>query len=493
MNEEVQKKAPVVEGDATAAVPAVIPSSVSGPSDEGKDLPSSVSGPSDEGKDEDDKRTDMEKILERLNALEKENKLLKEERDDKKKTYFSYAAKDLYDSLNDLQVSLRDRVRLNVQEARDRATDSMSSGMVHFDKMKFDIQPWVEAAARSRNIDPAIILAAIPKKKRQLSAAVVTFLLLPTCLFSTVVWLLLALFVDKSRLMLSLFVLYAVHMYFDRAHEHGSKPSAWVRGNIFWKYLCNYFPCLLIKQNPDTVFDPEGIYMFGYHPHGIISIGCFVNFGTAATGCEQMFPGIKIRPATLEMNFFIPFWRELLHRLGAISVSAESIQNVLNKGPGNAVLIVPGGASESLDSKPGTHSLTLNKRQGFFRIALQNGAFLVPIYSFGENDLYEQAPNDVGSPLRRFQNLLLKNLGFAMPFFSGAGSSGVALPMNPIPSRVPIITIVGDPIPCPLIENPTQEDIQAIKVKYIEKLQEIFTQFADVYAPTRKQDLEILK
>ncbi|CAM9325758.1 unnamed protein product [Ectocarpus fasciculatus] len=312
-------------------------------------------------------------------------------------------------------------------------------------------------------------------------------------MFTTLLWLVLGIFVDKSRVLITLLVMYMIYMRYDRAHENGSKPSEWLRGHVFWKYLCSYFPCLLIKQNPDTVFDPNGRYMFGYHPHGIISIGCFVNFGTEATGCSEMFPGIRIRPATLEMNFFIPFWREIIQRLGAISVSAESIENVLRKGPGSAVMVVPGGAAESLDSRPGTHSLTLNKRQGFFRIALQHGAYLVPIYSFGENDLYEQAPNEAGSPLRRIQDNLLKYMGFAMPFFSGAGSSGVSLPMNPIPSRVPVITIVGDPIPCPLIENPTQEDIQAIKVKYIEKLQEIFTQFADVYAPKRKKDLEIVK
>lgn len=439
-------------------------------------------------------KASVEELLAKIRLLENENKELKKKQQNQ---YFKIAAQDLYDSLHEFQATLRERVRLNVQENMGSVRDGMAARIEHVGKnvtkLKFDIQPWVEAAAKSRKIDAEVIMAAIPQRKRQLFAAVITFLLLPSSLFLSLLLIFVGLFLDKSRVMISLFVIYVIYIQFDQAHEKGSKPSNRIRRHIFWKYLCNYFPCLLIKQNPDTVFDPNGLYMFGYHPHGIISIGCFVNFGTEATGCSEMFPGIKIRPATLAMNFFVPFWRELVMRLGAISVSAHSITNVLKQGPGNAVLIVPGGAAESLDSKPGTHSLTLNKRQGFFRIALQHGASLVPIYSFGENDLYEQAPNEEGSSLRRIQDTLLKYLGFAMPFFSGAGSSGVAVPMNPVPSRVPVITIVGDPIPCPLIENPTQGDIDTIKIKYIEKLQEIFNQFADVYAPKRTMDLEIVK
>ena len=152
-----------------------------------------------------------------------------------------------------------------------------------------------------------------------------------------------------------------------------------------------------------------------------------------------------------------------------------------------------GGAAEALDSRPGKHSLTLQRRQGFFRIALQHGASLVPIYSFGENDLYDTMNNDEGSFVRKIQNIFLKYAGFATPFFSGAGSTGASLPMNPVPARKPVVTVIGDPIPCELIEHPTADDINKIKALYIAKLQEIFVQFADKYAPERSGELEINK
>ena len=39
---------------------------------------------------------------------------------------------------------------------------------------------------------------------------------------------------------------------------------------------------------------------------------------------------------------------------------------------------------------PDTTDLVLKKRKGFVRIAIETGAALVPIFVFGENDLYYQ-------------------------------------------------------------------------------------------------------
>lgn len=228
------------------------------------------------------------------------------------------------------------------------------------------------AAAQSRGLAESAIAYA-PPRRRQLISCILTFLLLPMSMLTTGILILLAIFVDKSRILGLLLTLYFTYIYFDKAHETGAKPWREFKTWSFWKSLSNYFPVVLLKQNPETVFDPKEKYMFGYHPHGIISVGCFVNFAADANGTSEMFPGITIKPATLQANFFIPFWREIILRLGVISVSAKSLNNELSKGGGSAVLVVPGGAAEALDAHPGTHSLTLNRRSGFFRIALQHG------------------------------------------------------------------------------------------------------------------------
>ena len=93
------------------------------------------------------------------------------------------------------------------------------------------------------------------------------------------------------------------------------------------------------------------------------------------------------RTATLALNFFAPVWREYIMSLGLISASAASIASVLSRG--GCVILVPGGAAEAMLSQPGdVYTLFLRKRRGYARLALEHGATLVPVFSFGENELY---------------------------------------------------------------------------------------------------------
>lgn len=54
------------------------------------------------------------------------------------------------------------------------------------------------------------------------------------------------------------------------------------------------------------------------------------------------------------------------------------------------VSIVLGGAEEALDAHPDNFDLKLSTRRGFVRLALRQGASLVPVYHFGETSIYNQ-------------------------------------------------------------------------------------------------------
>ena len=72
----------------------------------------------------------------------------------------------------------------------------------------------------------------------------------------------------------------------------------------------------------------------------------------------------------------------------------------------------PGGAREALDARPGPNDLTLGSRYGFVRVALQHGAHLIPVFTVGENDLYQQAlPNPPGSLIRWVQDSMMQVCG----------------------------------------------------------------------------------
>ena len=60
--------------------------------------------------------------------------------------------------------------------------------------------------------------------------------------------------------------------------------------------------------------------------------------------------------------------------LGGCDVSKDSIAYVATKeGGGNAVVLVVGGAEESLEARPGAYNLTLKRRKGFVKLALRTG------------------------------------------------------------------------------------------------------------------------
>ena len=42
-------------------------------------------------------------------------------------------------------------------------------------------------------------------------------------------------------------------------------------------------------------------------------------------------------------------------------------------GPGNAAVLLPGGAAEALEARPGSLTLHIKKRKGFIKAALRNG------------------------------------------------------------------------------------------------------------------------
>lgn len=382
--------------------------------------------------------------------------------------------------------------RLREQLAtKERRTDVFQS-IVEFRESLLERLDWRSLQQSAQQLQKMLRTPEVPRRKRQAFAAALPFATLPLAYLLTLVLVWVALFRDQTRLVLVALVIYFGHIATDASSERGGRPKAWLKSHWLWRHMADYFPVELRKMNPETEFPADATYLFGYHPHGIISVGCFVNFATSATGFPSLFPGLQIHLGTLAFNLKVPFFREWLLRMGIISVSAPSIRHVLRRGPGSAVVIVPGGAAESLDARPGAHELTLQRRNGFFRIALQHGVHLVPVYSFGENELYEVPTT---TRIRWFQESMMRWVGYTMPVYMGAGCASTAAqatPLNPVPRRHPVITIVGDPIACEQIADPSQEQIDDLKSRYIERLKEIFDRFADQYAPSREGDLRIV-
>ncbi|XP_042150127.1 2-acylglycerol O-acyltransferase 2-A-like [Ixodes scapularis] len=211
--------------------------------------------------------------------------------------------------------------------------------------------------------------------------------------------------------------------------------------------------------------------------------GAFGNFATEGTGFSELFPNIRPHLLVLKGQFRFPIHRDLLLSTGICASTPKSIDFILGakqQDKGNAAVLVVGGAIEVLDAHPGSYRLYLSRRKGFVRKALQHGSSLVPVLSFGENELFVQASNPEGTLLRRCQAWLTRRLGFAPPIFHGRGVFQYSYGW--LPFRKPVVTVVGAPLEVAKIEDPSDEEVDALHEKYTIALSRLFEDHKDLYA-----------
>ncbi|KAJ9050679.1 diacylglycerol O-acyltransferase 1 [Entomophthora muscae] len=257
-------------------------------------------------------------------------------------------------------------------------------------------------------LDFAPLCIPMPRRLQTLAVLIQFTLLFQSLAFT--------MFVIVNPFMWPITAIYFVYMHFDRSYENGGRPSKWFRNLPLWHYLAAYFPVTLHREQE---LDSSRKYILGYHPHGILSSGAVAAFATDALGVEDLFPGIQIHLLGMETFFRIPFYRDIAVLLGCSSVSKTSIKNILSKGPGKACLIVVGGAQEALLTKPELSDLVIKDRRGFVRMAMTTGADLVPVFGFGENQIFDQAVPKEGSIFKKFQDKVKSSFGFTFPYFYG--------------------------------------------------------------------------
>ncbi|XP_069920961.1 2-acylglycerol O-acyltransferase 2 [Oryctolagus cuniculus] len=266
-------------------------------------------------------------------------------------------------------------------------------------------------------------------------------------------------------------VLYATWWYLDRDKpRQGGRRSEVFRRGVIWKYMKDYFPVSLVKT---AELDPSRNYIAGFHPHGVLAAGAFLNLCTESTGFSSLFPGIRPHLMMLTLWFRAPFFRDYIMSGGLVTSEKGSADHILSrKGGGNLLAIIVGGAQEALDARPGAYTLLLRNRKGFIRLALVHGAALVPIFSFGENDLFDQVENSSGSWLRCVQNWLHGIMGVSFPLFHGRGVFQYSFGL--MPYRRPITTVVGKPIEVQKTLHPSEEEVDRLHQRYIKELCNLF-------------------
>nr|CAD7434093.1 unnamed protein product [Timema monikensis] len=274
---------------------------------------------------------------------------------------------------------------------------------------------------------------------------------------------------------------YLSWMWLDRKTPHqGGRRIEWVRKLKWWTYYRDYFPLKFVKTSD---LDAGRNYLFCIIPHGVLCFGGFGCFATDAYNLSQEFPGIRFISVTLNMNMFMPLVRDFLMALGFCSVSPESLNHLLdNPEGGNAPCLVVGGATESLYSQPGSYHVVIKRRKGFVKLALQNGASLVPVVVFGETELYHQVQR---SWLRKLQEVFKKYTAAVPLIINGRGFFQSSFGLIPRQRRLTVVS--GKPIHVDKQSEASQEQIDELHERFVNEFSSLFEEEKHKYIENAEQ------
>eukprot|EP01113_Clastostelium_recurvatum_P032351 TRINITY_DN4143_c0_g1_i4.p1 TRINITY_DN4143_c0_g1~~TRINITY_DN4143_c0_g1_i4.p1 ORF type:complete len:384 (-),score=119.36 TRINITY_DN4143_c0_g1_i4:1012-2055(-) len=281
--------------------------------------------------------------------------------------------------------------------------------------------------------------------------------------------------------------------------RHWPEFQSWI--GALWKSFAKILPITVMKLAPDETYASPRKFMFGYHPHGVL----FYGPGVLATNWAEFFPGTICCNLMSSMVFVCPIFRQFCLWIGCIPATAQAARAAVND-YGSSLAVIPGGLAEMMmaDSRPRTPTITedeiakngankidsqgtmtdeaegeekdkftvtadkrkevvlfLKNRKGFVRLAMQLGLDLVPVFTHGELELYNQL--QWGLPQR-----LGLSRKFKVPITLVWGHKLF------LPFRRPLTVVVGHPIPVEKVENPTPEQVAELHGKYVAALRSMF-------------------
>jgi len=217
---------------------------------------------------------------------------------------------------------------------------------------------------------------------------------------------------------------------------------------------------LIVKGDVDCA---RTAHIFCSHPHGLFCAGVSLNLILSRRGLDAVRArSIRLFVHSLLASVF-PVVKDWLRTLGFQPCTAAHMRRALDAGLNAA--IVPGGVKEVVWSgRVDRERLYLKNVFGFCKLALQTGAPLVPVYTFGESlsvgpdwlpffESRRRLSYLIDAPIR----YLSLTQRWLLPFPNGR-----------------LVTVVGAPLAVgERTENPTRKQVGELHARYCAALLEL--------------------
>jgi hypothetical protein len=203
--------------------------------------------------------------------------------------------------------------------------------------------------------------------------------------------------------------------------------------------------------------------IFIFHPHGVFSVA---NAWHSATKLSDW----KTRPmkgSASSWLLWLPFLPELFEKMNYVTTDYDDMKSVLKGGESLSVCL--GGVREIMYAQEGRMKLSILKKTGIFRMALEEGCPLVPVLTYGENELYTVLDNE----WLTWVNKKLMAYGTCCPIPDWE-SCRRWFGILEKPLAEPVRTVVGSAIPVARRAAPTDTEISELREKYFVALRDLY-------------------
>ncbi len=206
--------------------------------------------------------------------------------------------------------------------------------------------------------------------------------------------------------------------------------------------------------------------VFCFHPHGLMDIH------SQALERHLFKKNILFRSTFERKLFWLPFNRTFLYLLGYIPAVKENYKNLEFKKIN--IFTTPGDVAEYLlCNEPSTISLSSNKI--FFKLAVENGLTLIPIYAFDTEKSFKFYP----SLFKWRDKLQIGVQTLAIVPFSGRF-------FLPIPFKTQSKIVIGNPIKIERKDKPSWKDIENCAELYTSNLIKLYNENKSEDSPALK-------
>jgi diacylglycerol O-acyltransferase 2, plant len=226
--------------------------------------------------------------------------------------------------------------------------------------------------------------------------------------------------------------------------------------------------------SPTVVFEDKDAlntdkpHVFGFEPHSILAHD-MVFLSSLAGYLPSALNRINILVSSA--IFWCPIIRNLFWWVGLRPIEKQVMRRLLAQGI--STVLCPGGLQECLYMQRGCENIYLRKRMGFVRLAIEAGAPLVPVFAFGQTDIFYYWRPFLDWPQTSLVSFSMWQSMCRKVFHC------VPLIVWPFPRHVRQYIVVGRPISVPKIEAPDDEVVTEYLNYFIAEMERLFYNHRD--------------